>query len=163
MDATDIRDNWADCLDIPNCADVTPWVRVDTIHLADGWHVVDSNDAGPAVMAPVDTPPMAVADGGTVVPARYEDAGGLRPYYRKSMNRLSELASLSVPQIRERAEQLGDKTAEGAKERNREMALLSFMWASKAHGSVVLQTGSKGSKKASSGRRILTVLDMCVW
>jgi hypothetical protein len=132
MDATDIHDNWADCLDIPNCADVTPWIRVDTIHLADGWHVVGSNDAGPAGMAPVDTPPMAVADGGTVVPARYEDAGGLRAYYRKSMNRLSELASLSVPQIRDRAEQLGDKTAEGAKERNREMALLSFMWASKA-------------------------------
>lgn len=131
MDADDVRRDWAECLDIPDCVDVTPWIRVGTIQLAEGWHVVDSEDAGPSALAPANASTPAVADGGAVVPAQYRDAGGLRPYYRKAMTRLVKLASLEVRELRECADRLMTPSLE-PEDKDRELARLSFMWAAEA-------------------------------
>lgn len=131
MDADDLRKDWSECLRIPECADVRPWVRLDKIQLAEGWHVVESNGAGPSALAPVDTPAPIAADGGAVVPEQYRDAGGLRRYYQKGMARLTELASLEVEELRQRARRLMKPSLEPT-ERDRELARLSFMWAAEA-------------------------------
>lgn len=131
MDADDVRRDWADCLSIPDCVDVTPWVRLGTIQLADGWHVVDSEDAGPSVLAPATASTPIVADGGAAAPTQYQDAGGLRPYYRKGMTRLVETASLAVGELRERANRLAQPSLEPT-EQDRELARLPFMWAAEA-------------------------------
>lgn len=131
MDADDVRRDWAECLHIPDCVDLTPWIRVDTIQLAEGWHVVDSEDAGPSALAPANASTPAVADGGAAVPAQFRDAGGLRRYYRKGMTRLVEIASLEVGELRERADRLMKPSLESL-EQDRELARLSFMWAAEA-------------------------------
>ena len=131
MDADALRKDWSDCLRIPDCADVRPWVRLDMIQLAEGWHVVESNGAGRSALAPIDTTTPIAADGGAVVPEQYRDAGGLRRYYQKGMARLTELASLEVEQLRQRARRLMKPSLEPA-EQDRELARLSFMWAAEA-------------------------------
>lgn len=127
MDADDVRDDWAECLHIPACTDVTPWIRLATLRLSDGWHVVESDASGTPALTPADARPLAVADGGASIPKRYQDAGGLRPYYRKGMTRLVEVASSSVSEIYERADRLANPARE-ATDRDREMARLAFMW-----------------------------------
>lgn len=127
MDAGDVREDWAECLNIPACTDATPWLRLATLRLSDGWHVVESDEPGTPALSPASSHPPAVADGGASIPKQYQDAGGLRPYYRKGMTRLVEMAASSVSELYEQADRLENSNCE-ATDRDREMARLAFMW-----------------------------------
>lgn len=123
-----IRADWAECLDIPACAEVTPWVRVDELRLEDGWHVVGRQEGGER--RPVDAP-GAVEAGGSDEPLVADGSGlpGLRAYYSKGPRRLTELAALSPDEVAERGAAL--LAGEGT-DRDRDLARLTFMWAAEA-------------------------------
>jgi len=128
LDPDVIRADWAECLDIPACAEVTPWVRVDELRLEDGWHVVDRQEGGQGPSA--DAPGTVEADEGDQ-PLVADGSGlpGLRAYYSKGPRRLTELAALSPDEVAERGAAL--LAGEGT-DRDRDLARLTFMWAVEA-------------------------------
>lgn len=128
LDPDVIRADWAECLDIPACAEVTPWVRVDELRLEDGWHVVDRQEGGqgPSAYAPGT---VEADEGDQPLVADGSGLPGLRAYYSKGPRRLTELAALSPDEVAERGAAL--LAGEGT-DRDRDLARLTFMWAVEA-------------------------------
>lgn len=118
MDPDALRAEWADCLRIPECAETTPWVRLHSLTLAEGWHargraVTTGSDGS----APVPSDPSVAADG--------LGLPGLRAYYAKGPRLLTEMAASTPTELFDRAARL---RAGGGTERDRDMARLTFMW-----------------------------------